>query len=139
MALADHPAPAPYHAPAPSYHPAPAYKRPSYHEPEYKDTNPEYNFQYAVKDDYANVDFDAAESRNGYATSGGYRVALPDGRVQHVTYTVSDGYSGYVADVSYSGEAQYPPHEPKPSYRPAPAYKPAPAYHPRPAYPAPHA
>jgi len=35
-----------------------------------------------VKDDYAGVDFEANEERNGYATNGGYSVVLPDGRRQ---------------------------------------------------------
>ena len=129
MALADQPAP--YSPPAPSYNPS------SYKEPTYADVPPKYQYQYAVKDDYSNVDFDANEARDGYATNGGYRVALPDGRIQTVTYTVTDGYSGYVAEVSYEGEPQYPVYEPKP-YKPSPpAYKPAPpAYKPAPpAYP----
>lgn len=55
---------------------------------------------------------------------GSYHVALPDGRVQTVTYSV-DGYGGYVADVTYSGQAIYP--EVTPYAAPAPApYKPAP-------------
>merc|ERR1712223_1033293 len=60
---------------------------------------------------------------------GSYTVALPDGRIQKVTYT-SNGYDGYVADVTYEGTAVYPE---EPAYKPAPAYKPvvaAPAYKP---------
>ena len=34
-------------------------------------------------------------------------MALPDGRLQKVSYSVT-GDGGYVADVSYEGEAQYP-------------------------------
>ena len=34
-----------------------------------------------------------------------------------MTYNVADGYSGYVADVQYSGEAHY---DAAPSYAPAP-------------------
>lgn len=70
--------------------------------------------------------------------SGSYRVNLPDGRVQTVTYK-ADNYGGFVADVKYEGEAVYPP-EPKEGYGKvvAPAYA-APAPPPRyaPAPPAP--
>jgi hypothetical protein len=103
--------------PAPSYAPRPAYKEPEYNEPA------AYNYNYAVADDYSKVNFGQNEERNGYATSGSYRVQLPDGRTQVVTYQVTDAQSGYVADVSYEGVAQYP--EYKPTYKVAPA----PAYH----------
>ncbi|XP_063589941.1 cuticle protein 21-like [Penaeus indicus] len=65
------------------------------------------------------------EARDGYDTQGSYYVLLPDGRLQKVAYTVN-GDSGYVAEVSYEGEAQYP--EYKPAYNSVPAYKPAPVY-----------
>ena len=141
LVLADHPVhkpapvyhPAPVvHKPAPVYHPAPVVHKPAptyhepapaYHEPAYKDTPAHYNYGYAVKDDYAGLHFGADESRDGYATNGQYHVLLPDGRTQTVTYTVGDGYSGYVADVQYSGYAK--------EYKPAPTYKPAPVYKPR--------
>merc|ERR1712076_4358 len=109
---------APAGPPAP-YHPAP-YAAP-------------HNFAYAVADDYSGSTFGASETRDGYATSGSYNVALPDGRIQTVTYHVDDAYGGYVADVSYSGEPVYPKYEPKP-YKAAP--HPAP-YHPAPYHPAP--
>ena len=41
-------------------------------------------------------------------------VLYSDGRIQTVEYTV-DGGAGYVADVTYTGQAQYPP-EPAPGY-----------------------
>merc|ERR1712142_1204048 len=104
------------------YHPAPAYK-----EPAYPDTAPVYGYEYAVADDYSGANFGQNENRDGYATQGQNRVALPDGRTQIVTYNVADAYAGYVADVKYEGVAQFPKYEPKPAYHPAP--KPVPAYH----------
>ena len=99
-----------------------------------------YHFAYAVKDDYYN-DYSHQESSDGKVVSGSYQVLLPDGRVQTVNYKVDD-YSGYNAEVTYSGHAKA--YEHKPAYKaaayPAPAYKaaayPAPAYK-APAYPAP--
>jgi hypothetical protein len=106
----------PSYAPAPAYAPAPVEV--------YADTAPQYNFEYAVSDSYSN-NFGHVEGRDGYKTSGSYRVALPDSRTQIVTYTVDE--NGYVADVKYEGEAVYPKEEIKPAYAPAPApvYRPA--------------
>ncbi|XP_076059603.1 uncharacterized protein LOC143036240 [Oratosquilla oratoria] len=100
--------------------------------PTYQDS-PKYDFNYAVKHDYSGNDFGHQETRDGYNTQGSYSVLLPDGRLQTVTYTVN-GDSGYVAQVTYEGEAQYPHYEPAP-YHPTPApYRPTPApYHPTPA------
>merc|ERR1712238_556023 len=107
--------PAPVYHPAPIVHQAPAYKpahpQPAYHEPAYEGPAL-YHYGYAVTDDYSGANFAQSENRDGVATSGEYRVALPDGRTQIVTYNVGDAYSGYVADVRYEGEAQYPPYEP---------------------------
>eukprot|EP00095_Tigriopus_kingsejongensis_P007911 maker-scaffold132_size323655-snap-gene-2.26 protein:Tk07911 transcript:maker-scaffold132_size323655-snap-gene-2.26-mRNA-1 annotation:"bcs-1 protein" len=75
----------------------------------YKEGPALYNYAYAVHDDYSGANFGQEEKRDGYATSGQYHVALPDGRIQTVTYSVADEYSGYVADVSYSGKATYGP------------------------------
>merc|ERR1739848_476353 len=117
----------PYHAPIvhkPIVHPAPAYHKPApYHEPAY-DGPAIYQYGYAVADDYSGANFAANENRDGYATNGEYRVNLPDGRTQIVTYNVADAYGGYVADVKYEGVAQYPEYKPAP-YHPA---KPAPYY-----------
>ena len=81
------------------------------------DTPAVYTYEYAVADDYSGANFAQNEARDGYATNGKYRVALPDGRTQIVTYNVADGYSGYVADVKYEGEAHYEPYHPA---KPAP-------------------
>merc|ERR1711881_284719 len=126
-----HPAPAPYHAPivhkpavvahAPAYHaPAPAYHAPApYHEPESYAPKP-YTFEYAVADDYSKAAFNAAETSDGASNvNGAYSVALPDGRTQHVSYT-SNGYDGYVAEVTYEGAAVYP--EYVPNYPGTPGY-----------------
>merc|ERR1712018_373361 len=113
---------------APAYH-APAYKAPAYHET-YADEVLPYTYTYAVADDYSKSTFNAEETSDGASNvQGSYRVALPDGRIQTVTYT-SNAYDGYVADVTYEGTAQYPeakPYHPAPAYKPA--YAPAPAYH----------
>merc|ERR1712223_458829 len=131
-------APAYHAAPAykvtPDYHPArfyaPAYNAPVYHAPAYKEPEhvaPKYAFGYSATDDYAGVNFAANESRDGYATSGEYRVNLPDCRTQIVKYNTADGYSGNVVEVTYEGTPCYP-EEKAVAYK-APAYKaPAPAY-----------
>ena len=137
--------PAPAYKPAPVYHPAPAYKpapapyhpapivhkpivhsAPAYHKPAPYHPEPAYDvpalyqYGYAVADDYSGANFAANENRDGYATSGEYRVNLPDGRTQIVTYSVGDAYTGYVADVKYEGVAQYPEAKPYHPAKPAP-------------------
>merc|ERR1711862_89622 len=100
------------YAPKPvAYAPAPkgAYKP---YVDQYADEPAYYTYEYAVNDDYSNSAFDANESRQEYLTTGKYSVALPDGRIQTVTYTV-DGGAGYVADVTYQGESAYPPPPPE--------------------------
>ena len=80
------------HAPVvhPVVHTAPAVAYKPYVDP-YADEPAVYNYEYAVKDDYTYNDFGASENRDGYLTQGQYSVALPDGRVQTVTYTVDGG------------------------------------------------
>merc|ERR1711868_303596 len=93
---------------------------PAYHAPveTYPDEVSPYTYTYAVADDYSKSNFNAEETSDGAGSAqGSYSVALPDGRIQHVTYT-ANGYDGYVADVTYEGTAVYP--EAKP-YVPAPA------------------
>merc|ERR1712036_110200 len=68
-----------------------------------------YTYSYGVADAETNSNFNAAETADANGVVGGsYSVNLPDGRTQTVTYT-ADEVSGFVADVSYSGEAVYPP------------------------------
>merc|ERR1739846_123832 len=133
-----HPAPKPYHPPPPAYKPAP------YH-PEKIPPKP-FAYEYGVKDEYSGANFGQNEVQDEYGTvTGEYRVLLPDGRTQIVSYT-ADHEHGYVAEVTYEGVAHYEPYHPKPAPyhapKPAPYHplpKPAP-YHPKPApyHPAPY-
>ena len=113
------PAPAYAPAPAPAYRPAPVYGEPEPISP------PAYDFGYGVQGDeyHGSAQYAHNENRNGYNTAGEYRVALPDGRTQIVSYHVDNADSGYVADVRYEGVA-IPYEAPKPAYAPAPAYAP---------------
>jgi len=99
----------PVPAPAPVYGPAPA--------PE-PFAVPNYDFSYAVLGDapHGNANFGHNENRNDAKTTGQYRVVLPDGRTQVVTYTVNDANSGYIADVKYEGPIAVAP---VPTYGPA--------------------
>merc|ERR1711988_298666 len=109
---------------APVVHAAPAYHAPvkaGYVADDLAEQSP-YQFTYAVADDYSKSSFNAEETSDGASNvAGSYSVALPDGRIQHVKYT-SNGYDGFVADVTYEGTAVYPE---EPAYKAAPA----PAYH----------
>ena len=63
-----------------------------------------YDWEYAVKEHYN--DFGHKESRHGYAATGKYYVALPDGRFQVVTYVADK--EGYKPTVEFEGQASYP-------------------------------
>ena len=66
-----------------------------------------YSFTYGVKDEYSGSDFTRAEERLADdVIRGSYKVALPDGRIQIVSYEADD--DGYRATVSYEGEPAYP-------------------------------
>ena len=99
--------------------------------PLYQKAPQPYSFGYDVQDKESYNDFEHNEKSDYNVVTGSYRVALPDGRTQIVTYK-ADAY-GYTADVKYEGEAKYP--EYKAATYSAPAYK-APAYT-APAYTAP--
>ncbi|KAK8392513.1 hypothetical protein O3P69_014708 [Scylla paramamosain] len=66
-----------------------------------------YDFNWAVNDAASSNNYGHQEARNGDNTQGYYFVQLPDGRLQKVTYSVQ-GNSGFLAEVTYEGEAQYP-------------------------------
>merc|ERR1711976_132108 len=118
---------APYNnRPGPAYAPLPqgdqyAEPRKSYAKPIYVDEKEEeydpqpYKYEYGVQDDYSKAAFAKSESQNEVgAVTGSYKVNLPDGRIQTVTYT-ADPVHGYKAVVSYEGEPVYPP-EPEEGY-----------------------
>ena len=73
-----------------------------------------YSFAYEVIDPLGDANFGHRESSDGVVTEGEYRVVLPDGRTQIVTYTASDA-TGYVADVRYEGTAVFPDVVPAPA------------------------
>lgn len=66
-----------------------------------------FDFNYVVKDDYYGTDYSHNAISDGDQVKGEYRVQLPDGRVQIVSY-VADWATGYHANVRYEGEARYP-------------------------------
>merc|ERR550539_706726 len=99
--------PSAYAPPAP-YHPAPA----PYHE-EKLPPQP-FAYEYGGADEYGRH-FAKTESQEEYGVvQGEYRVELPDGRVQIVSYH-ADHENGFIADVRYEGEAH-----PEPVYKAAP-------------------
>lgn len=59
-----------------------------------------YAFSYKVKDHISGDDFSHVQEQNSKATNGEYRVKLPDGRVQIVSYVADK--NGYKADVKYA-------------------------------------
>ncbi|KDR13342.1 pro-resilin-like [Zootermopsis nevadensis] len=84
-----------------------------------------YQFGYAVKDYASGNDYNRHETSDGNTIQGEYRVQLPDGRTQIVTY-IADWKNGYRADVRYEGEAHYPTES---SYNPSSNYgAPSPGY-----------
>lgn len=66
-----------------------------------------YEFGYQVKDDYSGNNYKREEASDGNQVRGEYRVQLPDGRTQIVTY-YADWQTGFHADVRYEGTAVYP-------------------------------
>ena len=94
-----------------------------------------YSFAYDVNDRDSGNDFGHREQSDGSVVTGRYRVLLPDGRVQVVTYT-ADHTNGYQAQVEYEGEAKYDPVAPRrasQAARPASGQYGQPAARPQPA------
>merc|ERR1712020_555568 len=97
-----------------SYKVKSAYQEEVEEEEEKFDPQP-YKYEYGVQDDYSKAAFAKSETQNEVgAVTGSYKVNLPDGRIQTVTYT-ADPVNGYKAVVSYEGEPVYPP-EPEEGY-----------------------
>ncbi|CAL4059535.1 unnamed protein product [Meganyctiphanes norvegica] len=88
--------------------------------PIYNEELKEYSFGYKVKDHYEQIEHGHQEKSDGKTVVGTYNVDLPDGRRQTVDYQ-ADHHSGYLANVQYEGEAQYP--EPG-YYNPGVTFKP---------------
>jgi len=114
------PKPKPYKPPPPppkSYDlpppPPPLPYEPSFSEPydSYEDVDDyqsrPYSYNFGVSDSYSGVDYNRAESRSDRGvTKGSYTVALPDGRIQTVSYVADD--NGFHATVTYEGEPKFP-------------------------------
>merc|ERR1719414_2245569 len=115
------PSAVPYGPSPPGQYRAPPAKPYNQPQPVYKEKEEEkfepqpYKYEYGVSDDYSKAAFAKSESQNDVgAVTGSYKVNLPDGRIQTVTYT-ADPVNGYKAVVSYEGEPVYPP-EPEEGY-----------------------
>ena len=101
--------------PSPTYSkpPSPSYSKP---QPSYSSSSPdsgsEYSYSYVVPE----TETQAWEERTGHSTTGSYSVLLPDGRTMTVSYSVPDTETGFVAEVSYQGEARYEEPAPRQQY-----------------------
>ncbi|CAL4120938.1 unnamed protein product, partial [Meganyctiphanes norvegica] len=117
-----HPKPVSYKHSYPSTTLAP-YKKESYHDEysshKYKEKAAPYKYQYGVSDVYHGTSYGQFEVSDGDQVKGEYRVQLPDGRLQIVSYT-ADHEKGYVPTIRYEGQQiapaahiQYNPPNPK--------------------------
>ncbi|KAA0202308.1 Cuticle Protein CPR RR Uncl [Hyalella azteca] len=116
-----------YQAPQPTYqapeesdeepevtYAAPAAPRATYAAPKSEESEEDaplmpFDFGYIVENEESGSDEELAyghkSNSDGQQVTGQYRVLLPDGRTQIVTYT-ADKEHGYRADVTYEGEAR---------------------------------
>merc|ERR1712226_498169 len=92
----------------PAYGAPPAYHAPAAYVEKAEPPQP-YAYEYGVADDYSKSNFKKTESQGaGGNVAGSFTIALPDGRIQTTTYT-ADHTNGFIAEVTYSGEAVFPP------------------------------
>ncbi|XP_066948408.1 mucin-12-like [Macrobrachium rosenbergii] len=71
-----------------------------------QETPEQFLFSYGVNDDKTGNSFAHQQATGAQGTQGEYRVALPDGRTQVVSYTADE--NGYNAVVTYEGVAVHP-------------------------------
>merc|ERR1712183_119739 len=108
-----HHAPLVHAAPAP-YAPAP-YAPPVHHVVHEKIPPKPFAYEYGGADAYGRH-FAKTETQDDHGVvQGEYRVELPDGRVQIVTYH-ADHEHGFIADVKYEGVAHEEPYAPPPPH-----------------------
>merc|ERR1712117_483210 len=94
--------------PPPGYAPSPYKPAPAPYKPEEKLPPQPYTYEYGIKDEYTGAAFTKTENQNEYGiVEGSYKVSLPDGRIQTVSYH-ADHEGGFVADVTYEGTPIYP-------------------------------
>merc|ERR1712002_1083110 len=83
------------------------------HEGSYDEKPDPFHFEYGVHDDKYYTDFSEQRTGDEYGNIvGEYQVALPDGRIQYVTYKADANYGGTIMEVSYKGEARHPESHP---------------------------
>merc|ERR1712203_1133004 len=107
---------APIAHPAPLVHAAPApYAPPPVHVVHEKIPPKPFAYEYGGADAYGRH-FAKTETQDDHGVvQGEYRVELPDGRVQIVTYH-ADHEHGFIADVKYEGVAHEEPYAPPPPH-----------------------
>merc|ERR1712168_499571 len=86
---------------------------PAHHQEEEKYPPKPFAYEYGGADESGRHFAKTETSDDDGVVRGEYRVELPDGRVQIVSYT-ADHVNGYQADVRYEGEAK--PYVPEPEY-----------------------
>ena len=64
-----------------------------------------YSYNFGVSDSYSGVDYNRAESRSDRGvTKGSYTVALPDGRIQTVSYTGKEALKSDLLRIVYGSQ-----------------------------------